>query len=75
MINLSQLVGLYVDVKIRNGEMHSGYVEAFCAADDNDDFEPDEREDGICLTIDDGGGVFLLLSQIESITVHNSEAI
>lgn len=75
MIDLRKFVGLDVDVKLRNGEIHSGYVEAFCAADDNDDFEPDEREDGICLTIDEGGGVFLLLSQIVSVTVHDPKTM
>lgn len=74
MPDLKKAVGFDVDIKICSGETVSGYVEAFCSADDNDDFEPDEREDGICLSIDDGGGVFLLLSQIESITIHNSKA-
>lgn len=75
MIDLNKTVGLDVEIKTCSGKTVSGYVEAFCPAEDNDDFEPDVREDGICLSIDDGGGVFLLSSQIESITIHNSKAV
>ncbi|MCM1023826.1 MAG: hypothetical protein NC395_07180 [Prevotella sp.] len=71
MIDLKSFEGMDVEIVDVDGNNYSGYVDAFCAAEDNDDYEPSEQEDGICLQIDDGGGVFMRLSQIKDIIVHN----
>lgn len=71
MIDLKSFEGMDIELVTVDGNRYSGYVDAYCEADDNDDLETGEQEDGICLQIDDGGGIFVLLSQIKDIIVHN----
>ena len=71
MIDLKKLVGEKIEI-ITNDDKHiTGYVDAFCAAEDNDDFDPNEAEDGICLDIDGEGGPFVLASHIKSVKLFN----
>lgn len=71
MIDLKKLVGEKVEIITNENQHVIGYVDAFCAAEDNDDFEPDEAEDGICLDIDGEGGPFILASHIKSVILFN----
>lgn len=71
MIDLKKLVGENVEIITNNNQCISGYVDTFCSAEDNDDFEPDEAEDGICIDVDGEGGPFILSSHIKSIKLLN----
>lgn len=71
MIDLKKLVGEKIEITTNDNQCLVGYVDAFCAAEDNDDFEPNEAEDGICLDIDGEGGPFILASHIRSIKLFN----
>ena len=67
MVNLKNFESKYVHVVTVGGDELDGYVDAFCAAEDNVDENGDYFEDGICLFSKTKAGVFLLQSEIESI--------